>query len=49
MRLFIANGSRGLNGNASAILGQGAFLWGEAVEHWKQEGWHGTPLDDFSL
>ena len=25
----------------------GAFLWDETVERWKQEGWDGTPLDDY--
>ena len=26
----------------------GAFLWDETNERWKQEGWDGTPLDDYS-
>ncbi len=25
----------------------GAFLWDETAERWKQEGWDGTPLDDY--
>jgi len=25
----------------------GAFLWDETVERWRQEGWDGTPLDDY--
>jgi len=25
----------------------GAFLWDETVVRWKQEGWDGTPLDDY--
>jgi len=25
----------------------GAFLWTETVERWRQEGWDGTPLDDY--
>ena len=25
----------------------GAFLWDETVERWQQEGWDGTPLDDY--
>ena len=25
----------------------GAFLWDETIERWKQEGWDGTPLDDY--
>jgi hypothetical protein len=25
----------------------GAFLWEETVDRWRQEGWDGTPLDDF--
>jgi len=25
----------------------GAFLWDETVARWRQEGWDGTPLDDY--
>ena len=25
----------------------GAFLWDETVERWRNEGWDGTPLDDY--
>lgn len=25
----------------------GAFLWDETVDRWRQEGWDGTPLDDY--
>lgn len=25
----------------------GAFLWDETVERWREEGWDGTPLDDY--
>src|ERR1019366_3902085 len=25
----------------------GAFLWDETIARWKQEGWDGTPLDDY--
>ncbi len=25
----------------------GAFLWDETIERWRQEGWNGTPLDDY--
>lgn len=25
----------------------GAFLWDETIVRWKQEGWDGTPLDDY--
>lgn len=25
----------------------GAFLWDETIERWRQEGWDGTPLDDY--
>lgn len=25
----------------------GAFLWDETAERWRQEGWDGTPLDDY--
>lgn len=25
----------------------GAFLWDETVERWRQEGWDGSPLDDY--
>lgn len=25
----------------------GAFLWDETIERWKQEGWDGSPLDDY--
>ena len=25
----------------------GAFLWDETIDRWKQEGWDGTPLDDY--
>jgi hypothetical protein len=25
----------------------GAFLWDETIDRWKEEGWDGTPLDDY--